>query len=149
MILCMFRRWSFGIVALASVADPGLAEVASQEKAYFSFHQKSPKGELLHFIFEVRNPRTIEEMRSELKKPASRRHVSGVIVPSRENYNSQWSFYLIPETVDLFEMQIEVCDANVTYVEAHLDEVGGSFLPRSFWCPWSSELETELPSLPK
>lgn len=48
----------------------------------------------------------------------------------------------------LFEMQIEVCDANVTYVEEHLDEVGGGFLPKSFWCPWSSELEAEIPVRP-
>ncbi|MCA6115227.1 hypothetical protein J6524_09995 [Bradyrhizobium sp. WSM 1738] len=55
------------------------------------------------------------------------------------------AFHLMPETVKPFELQIEVCDANVMYVEAHLDEVGGAFLPKSFWCPWSSELEFEVP----
>jgi len=43
-----------------------------------------------------------------------------------------------------FELQIEVCDSNVTYVEEHLEEIGGSFLPNSVWCPWSSKLMAEV-----
>jgi hypothetical protein len=39
---------------------------------------------------------------------------------------------------------IEVCDADVTYVEEHLDEAGGSTLPHSFWCPWSPKLVAEV-----
>jgi hypothetical protein len=35
-------------------------------------------------------------------------------------------------------------DANVTYVEEHLAEIGGSTLPRNFWCPWSSRLFAEV-----
>jgi hypothetical protein len=54
---------------------------------------------------------------------------------------------MAPDTIGFFEMQIEVCDANSNYVEEHLDEVGGSFLPKSFWCPWSSTLAAEVTHL--
>jgi hypothetical protein len=73
-----------------------------------------------------------------------RTHVMGTIVLTRAPYNPEWSFYLDPPTISFFESAIEVCDANVTYVEEHLDEIGGSALPNRFWCPWSSRLAAEV-----
>jgi len=133
-----------------AIGSARVASAAPPEAAFFSFRQTSPKGGVMHFVFSVTNEAIIREMRAALKDPSNpKRHVSGVVSPARVNYNPQWSFHLVPETAGLFEMQIEVCDANVTYLEAHLDEVGGSFLPKSFWCPWSSEIESELPYPPK
>jgi hypothetical protein len=117
----------------------------SQMPVLFVFKQISPKKEEKHFIFELRDPVKIAEARALITNPSNpKRHVQGVIDPHKRSYNPSWSFSLIPETIGFFEMQIEVCDANVTYVEEHLDEVGGAFLPRSFWCPWSSFIEREL-----
>ena len=82
---------------------------------------------------------------SDPKKP--NRHVQGTVSASRMPYNPSWSFHLTPESIGFFENQIEVCDANVANVEKHLDEVGGSFLPRSKWCPWSSQLLGEVTHL--
>lgn len=39
---------------------------------------------------------------------------------------------------------MEVCDAAVDYVEENLADVGGAFLPNSFWCPWGSRILREL-----
>jgi hypothetical protein len=36
--------------------------------------------------------------------------------------------HLDPSSIDFFRMQIEACDANLTYVEQYLDEVGGAEL---------------------
>jgi hypothetical protein len=41
-------------------------------------------------------------------------------------------------------MAIEVCDANMMYVEDHLDEAGGAFLPGNHWCPWDSRVTREV-----
>ncbi|WP_442948058.1 BP74-related protein [Nostoc sp.] len=49
-----------------------------------------------------------------------------------------------PSTISFFPMAIEVCDATTNYVNDHLDEVGGAFLPGLFWCPWSSQLVKEI-----
>ena len=113
--------------------------------AYFAFEQTSPKGELKQFVFRLDDPAKIAEARHILATSDELKgHVQGTIVQRPVDYNPSWSFHLDPKTIGFFEMQIEVCDANVTYVEAHIDEVGGSFLPKSFWCPWSSRLSHEV-----
>jgi hypothetical protein len=113
--------------------------------AYFAFHQLSPKGEIKEFVFQLENPKTIAEARAILRDHKTlKSHVQGTIVPRPVSYNSGWSFHLDPASIGFFEMQIEVCDANATFVEEHLGEIGGSFLPKCFWCPWSSKLAAEV-----
>ena len=112
--------------------------------AYFEFTQEAPSGESKHFVFKLTDENKVSEARAILRGESTKVHVEGTIVPERAPYNPDWSFHLKPESIGFFEMQIEVCDANVTYVEKHLDEVGGSTLPRSFWCPWSSKLAREV-----
>ena len=113
--------------------------------AYFVFQQELPKGELKQFVFKLLDNQTIAQARAIIADgtmPAN--HVQGTIIPRTAPYNPDWSFHLDPTTIGFFAIQIEVCDANVTYVEEHLDEVGGSTLPNSFWCPWSSRLVAEI-----
>lgn len=113
--------------------------------AYFAFEQVSPAGELKRFVFQLIEDKKIEHARDIIAGiEKTKVHVQGTVVPTRMAYNPDWSFHLDPLSVDFFEVQIEVCDANVAHVEEHLDEVGGSFLPRSFWCPWSSRVVAEV-----
>ena len=111
---------------------------------YFVFEQTAPSGALTRFVFKLTDDQKIKEARSILTQGGDKIHVQGTIIQQKAPYNPEWSFHLQPETIGFFEMQIEVCDANVTYVEEHLDEIGGSTLPRSFWCPWSSRLSAEV-----
>jgi len=118
--------------------------------AYFVFEQQTPTGETKEFVFELKNLVIIAEARQILANPGTlKNHVQGKIVASPAAYNPNWSFHLDPDTIGFFEMQIEVCDANVSYVEDHLDEIGGSTLPHNFWCPWSSKLTKEISFLQK
>ncbi|WP_438028543.1 BP74-related protein [Sorangium sp. So ce233] len=97
------------------------------------------------FIFEITDPAKIEEARNILSgKQQSKVHVHGRIVKSRASYNPDWSFHLDPATINFFEVAIEVCDAGIPYVEDHLDEAGGAFLPGCHWCPWTSRLTREV-----
>ena len=140
------RSVSIG-ASLAAAASLAGAEacLAADTPAYFLFEQKSPKGEVEHFTFKLTDPARIAEARKILSdKNDMRRSVEGTIVQQRVAYNPRWSFYLDAPTIAFFAMAIEVCDANVTYVEAHLDEIGGSTLPKSFWCPWSSRITAEV-----
>jgi hypothetical protein len=70
--------------------------------------------------------------------------VEGDIIKELRPYNKPWSWHLDPATINFFERATEVCDASIVYVEEHLDEVGGAFLPRSHWCPWGSRLIEEV-----
>lgn len=113
--------------------------------AYFVFEQADPEGNVHEFVFRLDDTIKIAEARSKLANPeAKNRCVMGTVVCSRVDYNPKWSFHLKPDSVSFFEQAIEVCDANMTYVESHLDEVGGAFLPRSHWCPWTSALVREV-----
>jgi len=113
--------------------------------AYFSFQQESPDGGLHEFIFKLEDAAKIDEARSILANPsATKVHVLGTIVTSPAPYNPAWSFHLVPHSISFFELAAEVCDANVTYVEKHLADVGSDFLPGNAWCPWSSRLNAEV-----
>ncbi|MBT2235500.1 calmodulin [Nonomuraea sp. NEAU-A123] len=73
-------------------------------------------------------------------------HLMGRIVKRPAPYNYRWTYYLQPDRVEFFDYAIEVCDATIPYVEEHLDEAGGPFLPGLIWCPWTSRLVRELPT---
>lgn len=113
--------------------------------AYFSFQQESPDGDIHEFVFKLVSAAKIDEARQILANPsATKVHVLGTVVTSQAPYNPAWSFHLEPDSVSFFELAAEVCDANVTYVEKHLSEVGSDFLPGNAWCPWSSRLSAEV-----
>jgi len=141
------ERWFVVLGAVFSIGSftlsgPGYANGTS---AYFVFEQQAPDKAIKQFVFRLDDAERIAEARSILADGTNmKRSVQGIIVKSRASYNPEWSFHLDPATIGFFEMAIEVCDANVTYVEEHLDEVGGSTLPGGHWCPWSSRLTAEV-----
>ncbi|MET8390278.1 hypothetical protein ABZV14_45705 [Streptosporangium canum] len=71
-------------------------------------------------------------------------HVIGRIVKRPAPYEPHWSHHYNPDTIDFFDQAFEVCDATIPYVEKHLDEAGGPFLPGLIWCPWTSLLAREV-----
>ena len=111
--------------------------------ANFVFHQlERPSQE---FIIQLNDEAKIAHARNILSgKETSRIHVVGRIIKRPQPYNPGWSFHLDPATIDFFDVAIEVCDANMQYVEDHLDEACGAFLPGCMWCPWSSTLVREV-----
>lgn len=113
--------------------------------AYFAMQQKDPDGKQQRFVFKLDDKAKIIHARKIISGEETLKvHVQGTVVASTVPYNLGWSFHLEPASIGFFEMQIEVCDANVAFVEKHLEEVGGAFLPKSFWCPWSSHVVEEV-----
>ncbi|AUX42418.1 calmodulin [Sorangium cellulosum] len=97
------------------------------------------------FIFEITDQAKIDKARNILSGNEPHEvHVMGRIVKRPVSYNPGWSFHLDPATISFFAVAIEVCDASVSYVEDHLDEACGAFLPGCHWCPWSSKLTREV-----
>jgi hypothetical protein len=70
--------------------------------------------------------------------------VMGTIVKAPARYNRPWSYHLDPASIIFFDIAVEICDAAPQYVEEHLSEVGGTFLPGSVWCPASSRVIEEM-----
>ncbi|WP_250291301.1 BP74-related protein [Frankia sp. CiP1_Cm_nod1] len=109
--------------------------------AYFAFTE-SPGQE---FVFELTDPEKITHARNIISGTEKEKvHVVGRIRKQPKPYNPKYSFHLDPDTIWFFDMAIEVCDANMDYVEEHLDEAGGAFLPGAHWCPWDSRVTREV-----
>jgi len=110
--------------------------------AYFRFTDTDGEP---RFVIQLVDEDKVDHARRILSgEEQSRVHVQGTIVKETAEYNPDWSFHLAPDSIDFFEIAIEVCDSAIQYVEEHLDEVGGATLPGLHWCPWSSRLVDEI-----
>ncbi|MEG4943231.1 hypothetical protein QUA80_24150 [Microcoleus sp. F4-D5] len=97
------------------------------------------------FVIELTDESKIQQARNILNgTQKDETHVMGRIIKRPAPYNSKWSYQLDPASIGFFSFAIEVCDANIGYVEDHLDEAGGAFLPGLYWCPWNSRLVKEI-----
>lgn len=111
--------------------------------AYFRMADASEAKE--PFVVKLVDPGTIAHARRIISGDEKNVvHVSGKIVKERAGYNPAWSFHIDPASVEFFENAIEVCDATMVFVERNLDSVGGSTLPGSHWCPWTSKVIEEI-----
>jgi hypothetical protein len=110
--------------------------------ALFAFTQGNPDQT---FVFRTCDPAVIDHARALLKSDRpGRMHPTGTVTAGAVAYNPQWHYHLDEASVSLAEMSIEVCDADMAYVEAHLADVGGAFLPGGHWCPWNAVLTGEV-----
>ncbi len=97
------------------------------------------------FVIELRDHGKIEHARRILSGEETELvHVQGKVVKEAAPYNPDWSYHLDPNSIEFFSNSVEVCDASICFVEENLDDVGGSTLPGSHWCPWSSRLVEEI-----
>lgn len=97
------------------------------------------------FVIELTDESKIQQARNILNgTQKDETHVIGRILKRPASYNPKWSYQLDPASISFFSFAIEVCDASIGYVEDHLDEAGGAFLPGLYWCPWSSRLVKEI-----
>jgi uncharacterized protein (TIGR03437 family) len=97
------------------------------------------------FVIRLTDPVKIQHARDILAgKKSDSPQVIGTIVQAPACYNQPWSFHLDSASISFFDFATEVCDASISYVEQHLAEVGGAFLPGNTWCPWGSELVREI-----
>jgi len=108
---------------------------------YFAFTDVSGQ----EFVFQLTDPDKIQQALDILSGNETEKvHVIGKIVKRKAPYNPQWDYFLNPDSISFFAVAIEVCDATMQYVDDHLDEACGAFLPGCMWCPWSSKLTREV-----
>ena len=131
------------LIAATTALTAAPAQAAAVEPVYFEMRTIENEP----FVFKLTDPRKIEHARRILSGEEQQEvHVIGRIVKRPAPYNPRWSFHYDPNTIDFFAYAIEVCDATVSYVEDHLDEACGAFLPGCVFCPWTSRLVREVAS---
>jgi hypothetical protein len=108
---------------------------------YFAFTQPACK----EFVFQLTDANLIQKALDILSgKEAKAVHVAGRIAKKKASYNSNWSYYLDPGTISFFELVGETYNADIQYVEDHLSEACGAFLPGCYWTPATSKLTREV-----
>ncbi|KAI7884484.1 uncharacterized protein EV154DRAFT_554901 [Mucor mucedo] len=119
-----------------------LVAAVAAETAYFAFKTHGTTDE---FVFKLTDDKRIKHARDLLSGATDDEpYVMGRIRKQTASYNPKYSFHLDPEAITFFNMAIEVCDATLPYLEEHLDEACGAFLPGCFYCPWTSKLTREV-----
>ncbi|KAN0025148.1 hypothetical protein ACTFIV_009564 [Dictyostelium citrinum] len=112
------------------------------ETAFFAF---TTHGDGKEFVIKLTNEDSIKTARDILSgKETEKLHVFGRILKNQVFYNPNYSFHLDEDTISFFTIAIEVCDSTLSYVQEHIDQVCGSFLPGCYYCPWSSKLTREV-----
>ena len=86
------------------------------------------------FVMFVTDPITI---RLAMDNFAGRNqmHPSGRILSGNGGYNGTWGWHYIPETVQMVDVSIEVCDGLPSYVNGHVSD----FIAVGY-CPWSGKI---------
>jgi hypothetical protein len=86
--------------------------------AYFRFTDTNGQP---RFAIQLRDEAKIAHARRILAGEETQRiHIHGRIIKRPVPYNPGWSFHLDPDTIDFFDVAIEVCDSSMQYLEDHL-----------------------------
>ena len=129
-----------GLVGMLGISFSAPAYAATPARFVFETPPASDQ-----FVIELTDESKIQQARNILNgTQKDETHVIGRIIKRPAAYNSKWSYQLDPASISFFSYGIEVCDASIGYVENHLDEAGGPFLPALIWCPWTSRLVKEI-----
>ena len=123
------------ILAVLFTAVPVCAQQGEPTEAYFIFDCPPNTST---FTIKLTDPQTIQEARNIIATGA-RKMVAGTLIKQPVYYNSQWSYHLDPKSIGFVDFALEVCDANMNYLEANLDTAFPD------WCPWTSRLVKEIP----
>ncbi|MFI0367101.1 calmodulin-binding protein [Actinomadura sp. 1N219] len=135
---------ALALAGLLVMAAARPADAAPSAAAHFVFTDMASDDEA---VIELTDPAEIQHARDLINGTATDNpQVMGKIVKQPASYNPGWSYHLDPATIQFFEIATEVCDASISYVEEHLDEAGGAFLPGLTWCPWGSRVLREVPA---
>jgi hypothetical protein len=128
------------LVGMLGISFSAPAYAATPARFVFEYPPASDQ-----FVIELTDESKIQQARNILNgTQENETHVLGRIIKRPAPYNPKWSYQLDPASISFFSFAIEVCDASISYVEDHLDEAGGAFLPGAFWCPWNSRLVKEI-----
>jgi hypothetical protein len=136
---------TMSLSAQADSAETGSpSRTAAVDPAYFQLTTiERPQP----FVIQLTDAAKIAHARKILSgEETAKTHIHGRIIKRTAPYNPGYSFHISPDTIDFFQMAIEVCDATLSYTEDHLDEACGAFLPGCHFCPWTSKLVAEVPA---
>jgi hypothetical protein len=141
----MFNRTGL-LLGLAFTVTAGSVRAAPMQSYYFAFTDTSKVMRGPHeFVVELTDPDKIAQARAIVTGDETHAvRIRGTIARGRTDYNEDWPFHLLPDSIEFFTDAIEVCDATPGYIEENLEFAGTDFLPGLAWCPWASRVVREV-----
>lgn len=121
---------------LVFTAVPVSAQQGGPAEAYFVFDYPPATDT---FVIKLTDPERIQQAR-DIIATGARKMVAGNLIKQPVYYNPHWSYHLDPKSIGFPDFAVELCDANMTYLEHNLD------IAFSSWCPWGSRLIKEIPA---
>jgi hypothetical protein len=129
-------------LALAAALLSGLAckdsNPAEPSDALFEILASAASGET--FRIQVSDPSQIAALESLLGQ-GNRKIVSGALRRGNGGFNTPWSWHMAPDSIEVADVTIELCDGRPSDVESALDywiDTVGRF------CPWGTEVVARL-----
>jgi len=129
-------------LALAAALLIGLAcndsNPAEPSDALFEILSSATSGET--FRIQVNDPSQIAALESLIGQ-GNRKIVSGALRRGHGGFNTPWSWHMAPDSIEVVDVTIELCDGRPSDVESDLDywvDTVGRF------CPWGTEVVARL-----
>jgi hypothetical protein len=111
---------------------------AEPSDALFEILASAASGET--FRIQVSDPSQIAALESLLGQ-GNRKIVSGALRRGNGGFNTPWSWHMAPDSIEVADVTIELCDGRPSDVESALDywiDTVGRF------CPWGTEVVARL-----
>ncbi len=129
------ERVFLAILLCGFSAAPTYSQTAPAQEAFFMFGSSHSSDT---FIFKLTDPARIQQARDIIAN-GTNKLVSGIIIKQPVYYNPPWSYHLDPKSIAFVDGAIELCDADMRYLENNLIEAYTS------WCPWATRDLREIP----
>lgn len=68
--------------------------------------------------------------------------INGRVAAGNGGFNRPWSWHLVPASIEVPDLSVELCDGTPSYVEAHLDEWMRTV---KNYCPWGARVVAVKP----
>ncbi|MGQ0539400.1 MAG: BP74-related protein [Gemmatimonadaceae bacterium] len=88
------------------------------------------------FMVRVTDQATFEKMSARMQSGQAG-VIMGRVARGSGGFNQPWSWHLLPETIQVPDVAIELCDGTPSYLEAHRDEWINTV--RNY-CPWGAKV---------
>ena len=143
----MLSRSKFAAVLLAVAMLYGCQSKPGETGRPTAYFKVAGAQDAESFVIALKDPALIKQARAIVSgEEKAKVRVTGLVIPGTVAWNKPWHFYLHPDSISFFELSAVTCSAKTSYVEAHLSEVGGAFLPGRRWCPFSLKVSEEIPA---
>ncbi len=130
------------LLGLAASCSGPAVPTSEQSPKHFLMAMRGIPSTEGDFVVATSDLAVIEKARAQLRLPESQRNLflDGIVAGDNGGHNVGWSWHIAPDSWNLREETIELCDANPKMVEENIDTwVGSQF------CPWGSYVLRELP----